>query len=794
MADIAQFIKSNPIKAVEKYDETCLKLRYSSRISSDRVLDQITGDEERVRAIVLTKLVNQYGYPIERIQLECRYDMGRPKVTNPRADIIVRDEKGDAFMFIELKAPNKFEEDQDAVIEQQLFNLAGAEIGKGHSVKYLVLLTCNLDDENFSDKAIVIDHDKFSSFNTWKEVRESVDDIPANYGKARKIPYKKGSTKDLEKNYSAQIIDNLRTNLHNILWGGGGTDDNVVFSSLVNIILAKIQDEGEKSKGDVYDFQCLAFSDDNGEEFESNETLFNRINELYRRALRVRMYITDQSILDKSFVVDTNTFSLSKLKYAVSALERYSLYDGKNSKDGKDILGDFFEGIIRDGFKQSKGQFFTHINIVNFILWGLQLDKLAIKRINNDLELPYLIDPSAGSATFLIEYMRFITQNIKNRFKDKLNSTRDIEEKYEEWFIPDHKENKWAKTFIYGIEHNFNLGSASKVNMILHGDGSTNIFVKDGLLPFAKYHKETAPNALNTASKDSLYFDKDINGQFDIVVSNPPFSVKLDNDTKQTLVSSFLFGDKTNSENLFIERYYHLLKEGGRMGIVLPESVFDTTENKYIRLFLYKYFKIKAVVSLPNTTFGPYTTTKTSILFAQKKTRGEVDKWNICWSKYSLEYSKLATRCKNLIEVYIKGKKRIKFPSIQDLSESEEKNLLFKLLRDLIPAGDIDLSIKALLEKYESDIENICKPDKDLVSIFGHVNTWWVFGEVSKCVDFDYSIFYAEVSEIGYKRTKRGERKKPNELYRTDETGMILVDDGIHQTVLDYLRELKWDE
>ena len=89
--------------------------------------------------------------------------------------------------------------------------------------------------------------------------------------------------------------------------------------------------------------------------------------------------------------------------------------DGKNSINGKDILGNFFEGIIRDGFKQSKGQFFTHVNIVRFMLWGLQTDKLAIKRIKEDRELPYMIDPSAGSGTFLIEYMRFITENMKHR-------------------------------------------------------------------------------------------------------------------------------------------------------------------------------------------------------------------------------------------------------------------------------------------------------------------------------------------------------------------------------------------
>ena len=58
-----------------------------------------------------------------------------------------------------------------------------------------------------------------------------------------------------------------------------------------------------------------------------------------------------------------------------------------------------------------------------------------------------------------------------------------------------------------------------------------------------------------------------------------------------------MFGEKKNSENLFIERWYQLLRENGRVAAVLPESVFDTTENKYIRLFLYKYFKIKAEIA-----------------------------------------------------------------------------------------------------------------------------------------------------------------------------------------------------
>jgi type I restriction enzyme M protein len=416
---------------------------------------------------------------------------------------------------------------------------------------------------------------------------------------------------------------------------------------------------------------------------------------------------------------------------------------------------------------------------------------LAIERVNNDLELPYLIDPSAGSGTFLIEYMKFITENLKRRFRSELHETRDIDDKFHQWFMPDHRENKWASHYIYGIEINFNLGTATKVNMILHGDGSTNIFVKDGLLPFKFYDKESAPNFLKQYELDKLYFDKEVNGQFDCIITNPPFSVNLDNETKKNVKKEFIFGGKRNSENLFIERWYQLLRPNGRVGAVLPESVFDTTENKYIRLFIYKYFKVKAVVSLPQLTFQPFTPTKTSLLFAQKKTKEEIDEWNTLWSKYSEEWSKLKTRCENLVAVYINGKGRAKLTSIKNLTEQQEQKILTRMLKDYIEADDFALTPKRIIEKYSDELKELCKYDNDTKDVFGFVNTWWVFGEVAK--EMNYKIFMAEVENIGYKRTKRGEKPAPNELYRTNDDGVILIDDGVKETALDFLREVQWD-
>lgn len=761
---IKKYIDNNATKVVSSLDLAKGKITYDGIVQC-RVINEISGDEEMSRAFLLTKLVNELGYAADRIEIEREYTAGRPHTITSRIDIIVRDSKGDAFLFIEAKSPYEYSTiDKDETIKEQLYKLAGMEKAEGRGVKYLVLYTTDEIGGKVVDECMIIDTEKYPTFEDWESERNYTNELPVRYGKAQHKPYVKASDKDLETNFTGEMLNQLQTDLHNVLWGGGGTDDNEVFASLTNLILAKIQDEDTTEDGEIYKFQSLTFEKEGDEEFETNDQLFERINELYRNALKSKLYILDEAELAKSYVIDSKKFSLSKLKYAVQKLEGLSFVDGKNSLSGKDILGEFFEGIIRNGFKQSKGQFFTHINIVRFMLWAIQADRLAINRIKNDKELPYMIDPSAGSGTFLIEYMKFITENMKYRFRNELGTTRAVKDKIEsDWFYPNHRENKWAQTYIYASESNFNLGTATKVNMILHGDGSTNIFVKDGLLPFAKYEKETAPNIMHDSEVDELYHDKAVNGNFDLILTNPPFSVDLDNDTKKTIKRSFIFGGKKNSENLFIERWYQLLRENGRLAAVLPESVFDTTENKYIRLFLYKYFKIKAIVSLPQLAFEPYTSTKTSLLFAQKKTSDEVSAWNAAWNAASSEYSKLKTRVENLIAVHDGTKEKKKLPSIKEMTADEEKATIRRMLKNYLTDRDDALSTNELIDKYRPELNDLCTFDKDTVDSFGHVNTWWVFSDVA--LKLNYDVFMAEVDNVGYKRTKRGEKEMPNELF-----------------------------
>jgi len=462
--------------------------------------------------------------------------------------------------------------------------------------------------------------------------------------------------------------------------------------------------------------------------------------------------------------LNERTVSANKVRYVVEQLQGISLT--KNDVNQNDVLGDFFESIVTEGFKQDKGQFFTHGNIVKFIIYALGIDDFSINHVNKYKSLPFIIDPACGSGTFLIDVMKMITATIKRRRKSEISTSKDVQ-LFVQYKLPDIKENTWAYDYLYGVELNPDLALATKVNMVLHGDGSGNIFAKDALLPFEKYENKIKVSILAKSKLIQNYYDKELNEQFDFVISNPPFSIKLDNDTKRLLPKTFIYAEMGNSENLFIERWYQLLKEGGKLGVVLPESIFDTGENQYIRMFLFKYFKILNVISLPSGkdgAFQPYTLIKTSLLFAKKKTKAEVKEWEKEWRESSNKYAKLRRK----INLIIKSKE-----------DSEENREVIKIyLKSYFSEEDSELTVPELLEKHNEDIKEIDK-NKD----------WWVFSEVSK--KFDYEIFIAHAKNLGYHRTKNREFKRENELFSFDDEFYVSYNLKNPETILDFIRTKK---
>ena len=752
---------------VAKIDLEKEKVEYSKGITKPKI--EKLGPEEIVRAFLVDKLVNELGYSEKNIELEKYYvrsSIGREKQKNKddsaRIDVIVKDKHGNPFLYIEAKAPDKFEEGHKD-IKGQLFELSDLEEKQNKTkVKYLVYYSLDTSEE-LADRMYLIEKDDYKEYDDWLEEKDKTFglEIPFNYGK----PKLKERIKDEEDSDLLSIselkMSEIRRNIHNTLWSSG-VEDNEAYIFLVKFLLTKIYDEDETIEGEKY--QCQIYDKD----YDDQDKFFDRINNCYKDALQNKLNYSEEDLKKVGAILTTEKISIQSLYFLVKELQNYSFSKSIRSQK-KDILGHFFEETNREKFKQSKGQFFTTTNIVDFLIYAMKVDELAVERFEKNYTLPYIIDPSTGSGTFLIEAMKIITKEF-SKHDFKLTNTKKAKLKK---LFPEDKPNDWAEEYIYGIDNSYSLTVSTKVNMILHGDGSSNTFKDDGLKSLQTYSKYTNSKLANYETGHTVYNKAKgnigVNEQFDVIISNPPFSVNI-NDSKEEVDKYFLFGKKKNSENLFLERYYQLLKEGGRLGVVLPESVFDTTENKYIRLFLFKYFKIKAVVSLPQITFEPFTSTKTSILFAQKKKVAEIEKWNTQWDKFGNEWSLLKTRMSSYVQFFVDEKKLNKKWAkdvVSDIKKKNNKNILkniHRFLKDYLTEEDKSLKVKDILAKYNDEIIALSKYEKE-TEVFGFYNAWWVFGEVAKEMDIDYDIFMAEAENVGYKRTKRRENPRPNDLF-----------------------------
>lgn len=736
------------------------KIKYSDKIRQHRHIEELT-DEELVRAYLVVKLVKELRYPIESLEFEKEWEIGR-KGKKPwaraRADIVVQNQSNN-FMLIEVKAPSKYDTDVEE-IKTQLFNVAS--LAK-KNLRYLIYYTAEIFAHGIQERLIAIDFKKYRDFDEWEDAgRPNLLGIPKEYGFIRKPIFIK-DVNDLNTNIDENGFNRLRKELHNVFWGGGELSDTDIFNNLVKMFLAKIYDEKETPSKKAYQFQ-VEYKEDksSGESIqETNDELLERVTKLYKAALKEYLGYSEKEVQNSN--IDVSKFSLNKLRYVMETFQSISI-----TKNEHDLLGGFFESIVWSGFKQTKGQYFTPIEIVQFILLTLGIDQICIKVFKDEKRLPYIVDPACGSGTFLIEIMKMITKTITAN-KGQLVQSARLEGLFNSYF-PQHQENYWANKFIYGIEINQDLATSSKVNMVMHGDGSANIICNNALFPFLKYVGKLS----ETKIIENHPYSKPLNENYDILISNPPFSLDLDKETKKHIEENFEFGETSDSENLFIERWYQLLKPNGVLGVVLPESVFDVSENRTIRLFIYKYFQILAVVSIPTFTFEPYTSTKTSLLFARKRTVEEVKKFQDLWRKSNNKFAILKRKIQHM-------KKICHDPNLLKHYEKEQGksvDIIKEYLGSYFDVADYNKDITDILDRYKHEVAEVGKnPD------------WWIFADVSRNIDYEIPMAY--VSEIGYRRLIRSIQQRPNELMQFKEIAgkkQIHIDTNKPKTALDWIR------
>jgi len=360
--------------------------------------------------------------------------------------------------------------------------------------------------------------------------------------------------------------------IHNYIYANQGLQKDKAFEELLKLIFIKVYDE-QFSKS----LQFYILPNENVSEVRE------RLNKLFDYVKQTYNYI-----FGPHEKVELND---SVLKYVVSELQRFSFIN-----TDADIKGEAYEAIVGPNLRGDRGEFFTPRNVCNMLI-----DMLFSLVSETELTKPgaiKILDPAVGTGGFLIAGI----QKIKSMF---------LESKISEPQLRDIIRNI-ANTNFYGIDFNPFLVKVAQMNMFMHGDGSSNILHANSLENPAKWEEKV---------KEKIKL-----GEFDIVVTNPPFGTRALIDDPDILSQFELttFGTKSARtalppEQLFIERCLQFLKPGGYLGIVLPDSILSNPGLKWIREYILKKTYVIASIDLPVETFEPHTGTQTSVLILQKK-------------------------------------------------------------------------------------------------------------------------------------------------------------------------------
>ena len=588
------------------------------------------------------------GYSPSSIELEKIYPSGRGH--SGELDILVNDIDGQAFLMIECKTWGKeYSKEVEKMIASggQLFTY----FKNATSAKSLCLYTSRLANGEIEYENSIVDvSEDWKSLSETKDIHErwnknfKKDGIFQKNASPYNIVHKRLIYDDLaimKDEDSRKIFHQIMT----ILRHNGVSDKPNAFNKLLNLFVCKIIDE-DRNPDDELQFQCW--------EGLSDEDLQMTLNELYKkgmnRFLNIKIFTLTKSDVDSIVyrseigneeesrkqiidqilktnpnfafveVLDNKTFELNAkiVREIVELLQQYKFrYEQKH-----EFLGDFFEKMLNTSMKQEAGQFFTPVPITRFIISSLPLRNFVQEKIDekDTNPLPTVIDYACGSGHFLTEFMSAM-QNIVETV-DISNAPPSASKKLKAW--RGDVKFSWADEYVYGIDFDNRLVKTAKVSAFFNGDGEATIIWGDGLDSFENSEvyrgklKETMPN-------------KQDNGQFDILISNPPYSVEAFRRMLKYGAESFdLYSSLTDNsseiECLFIERMKQLLKVGGWAGVILPSSMLSNSGiYSRARDIIFKYFNVKAIVELGSGTFME-TGTNTVILFLERRPDSDHEK------------------------------------------------------------------------------------------------------------------------------------------------------------------------
>ena len=577
------------------------------------------------------------GYKAESLELEPKWQLGR-EAKSGKADILVRDNKNAPYLIIECKTAGETSKSEFSKEWERMQNNGGqlfSYFQQEKATKFLCLYASDLEAESKSIKyqnyiIQAFDNDEYLQendieksykkasnntelFSVWKEsyklqsFTQGIFESQVNAYKILELTPTFSNLQELkEEGKYHEFAKILRK--HNI----SGKEN--AFDKLVNIFLCKIYDESFNKNNlkfgyfgvmaDTYanmqDRLMLlykeAMSEFLGEEitFVSNDDIEKAFKKLHATDLKAQI----QKHIKELKFYSNNDFAFLEvhnkelflqnalvLKEIIELFAPYKLTQNSTNQ----FLGNLFELFLQKGMKQDEGQFFTPIQICEFIMYALPLDSMA--KASKPLKV---LDFACGAGHFLNTYANELKRYI----------TQDLQEHYKQ---------------IYGIEKEYRLSKVAKVSSAMYGQNEINILYADALAAHELENPKT-----DSGNKQKLQID---NHSFDLLIANPPYSVKgfLETLSAKSKKTYTLFTNEINIETnnaiecFFIERANQLLRDNAKAAIILPSSILNKDGiYKSTREILLINFDFIAIVELGSGTFGA-TGTNTIILFLHKK-------------------------------------------------------------------------------------------------------------------------------------------------------------------------------
>lgn len=687
------------------------KLDYGNLIQAQSKTTQNFSQRENWVVLECVDRLLAKGYKPNNIVLEKVFPSGHG--TSGRLDILVSRDDGSAYMMIECKTwGTEFEK------EFKNLNKDGGQLftyfQQDNNTDILILYASRFNE-----------HEKFVEYTNQiikiEEEYRAAGNVKDFYDRWNKLPKNNGIFEDFAKPF--EFISKALTKKD--LKALGQADSSFIFNRFLEILRHNIVSDKPNAFNKIFTlFLCKIIDEDRNPDeqlhfqwLEGEDTAVSfqkRLADLYTRGMKelLEKHVVDvsDSEFDKQFqqvddeyrakfkdmlteirlkknnefaikeVYDDDSFNENAIvvKEVVELLQTYQIRYNYRQQ----FLSDFFELLLTTGLKQESGQFFTPVPVARFIIRSIpfvDITKAKIEKGDKTDLLPVIIDYSAGSGHFITESMEEIQNYI-----DTIDETRlspNVARAIGKWKVDQFD---WAEDYVYAIEKDYRLVKTAKVSCYLHGDGLAKVIHGDGLADFAtaKEYKDKLKRFDKTYPQD--------NKEFDIIVSNPPYSVSAFKgmmDSEKAKNNFELYGRLTDQsseiEALFIERTKQLLKDGGVAGIVLPSSILSNGGiYSDAREIILKYFDIIAITELGSNTFMA-TGTNTVVLFLRR--RNNADHRNIKESIAKLFENKNditingveAPLSKYLTHVYEGMSKEEYFAGIENIVEEQEKFLYF---------------------------------------------------------------------------------------------------------------------